>query len=188
MTLIALVRHGETEWNRLGKVQGNSDIPLNDTGRMQAAGAGEALRGGDYDMIVSSPLSRANETAEIIARAVGLEVSAHYEGLKERYYGVAEGMTATDYYAAFPDRQATNAETLDELLERALGALREIAAAAGERSVIAVAHGGLIAAVLRHASNGSLPREGEYVANCSQQILDVSGESIRVIGYNGTPR
>jgi len=188
VTLIVLVRHGETEWNRLGKVQGHSNIPLNDTGRAQAAGAGEALRGGDYQVLVASPLDRANETAEIIGRAVGLEVSTHYDGLKERFYGVAEGMTATEYYATFPDRQATNAETLDELTERALTTLREIAASAGDRDVIAVAHGGLIATVLRHASGGSLPREGEYVANCSQQIVEVSGDEIRVIGYNGTPR
>jgi len=188
VTLIALVRHGETEWNRLGKVQGHSDIPLNDAGRAQAAGAGEALRGGDYGLLVSSPLGRANETAEIIGRAVGLEVSATYDGLKERFYGVAEGMTASEYYASFPDRQATNAETVDELTARALDTLREIAASAGGRDVIAVAHGGLIAAVLRHASGGSLPRENEYVANCSQQIIDVTGDAVRVIGYNGTPR
>jgi broad specificity phosphatase PhoE len=115
-------------------------------------------------------------------------VSAHYDGLKERFYGVAEGMTAGEYYAAFPDRQATNAETIDELTERALAALREIAASAGDRDVIAVTHGGLIATVLRHASGGSLPREDEYIANCSQQIIEVSDDSIRVIGYNGTRR
>ena len=186
--MIALVRHGETEWNRLGKVQGHSNIPLNDAGRAQAAGAGEALRGGDYEVLVSSPLDRANETAEIIGRAVGLEVSGHYDGLKERFYGVAEGMTATEYYATFPDRQATNAETLDELTERAVATLRDIAASSGGRDVIAVAHGGLIAAVLRWASEGALPREGEFIANCSQQILEVTGEAIRVVGYNGTPR
>ena len=188
MTLIALVRHGETEWNRLGKVQGHSNIPLNDAGRAQAAGAGEALSGGDYGLLVSSPLERAHETAEIIGRAVGLTVSATYDGLKERYYGAAEGMTANEYYATFPDRQATNAETVDELTERAARTLREIAASAGDQDVIAVAHGGLIAAVLRVASDGSLPREDEYIANCSQQILEVSGDRLRVIGYSGTHR
>lgn len=188
MTLIALVRHGETEWNRLGKVQGHSDIPLNDAGRAQAAGAGEALRGGDYRVLVSSPLARANETAEIIGRAVGLEVSAHYDGLRERFYGVAEGMTASEYYATFPDRQATNAETVDELTERAIRTVREIAASTDGRDAIAVAHGGLIAAVLRFVSDGSLPREDEYIANCSQQILEVEGDEIRIVGYNGTHR
>jgi len=188
VTLIALVRHGETEWNRLGRVQGHSDIPLNDTGRAQAAGAGEALRGGDYRGLYASPLDRAKETAEIIGRATGLGEPVLHAGLKERLYGEAEGMTALDYWSTYPDRNAPGSESSIELQERALAALAEIAEEAGADPVIAVAHGGLISTILRYASGGSLPREGEHVGNGSQQIVEVIGPDVRVIGYNGSPR
>ena len=188
MTLIALVRHGETEWNRLGRVQGHSDIPLNDTGRAQAAAAGEALRGGDYRRLVASPLVRAEETAEIIGRATGLGAPSLHDGLKERMYGEAEGMSALDYWSTYPDRNAPGSETSLELQERALTTLAQIAEQAGPDPVIAVAHGGLISAILRYASDGALPREGEHVGNGSQQIVDVTGDEVRVVGYNGSPR
>lgn len=188
MTLIALVRHGETEWNRLGRVQGHSDIPLNDTGRAQAAGAGEALRGGDYRRLFASPLDRAKETAEIIGRATGLGEPVLHAGLKERMYGEAEGMTALDYWSTYPDRNAPGSETSNELQARALATLEEIADTAGPDPVIAVAHGGLISTILRYASDGALPREGEHVGNGSQQIVEVTGSDVRVIGYTGSPR
>ncbi|WP_308291533.1 histidine phosphatase family protein [Microbacterium sp. G2-8] len=185
MTIIALVRHGETEWNREGRVQGHSDIPLNDTGRAQAQGAAEALRGGDYARIVASPLLRARETAEIIGRAIGLTAPALYDGLKERGYGEAEGMHAAEYWERYPGGvDVPGAETNDEVLARALDTLARIAA--DGTPAIAVAHGGLISRVLRHASDGRYPRAGERIGNGSQQILDVTDDGIRVIGYSGT--
>jgi uncharacterized phosphatase len=72
MTRFFLVRHGETEWNRLRKIQGVSDIPLNDTGRAQAAALGDILSRHRFDLIVSSPLSRALETARIVATKLGM--------------------------------------------------------------------------------------------------------------------
>jgi uncharacterized phosphatase len=73
MTLIYLVRHGETEWNRQRRIQGSTDIPLNDIGREQAARTGRLLSRRDWAGIASSPLSRAFETGSIIARAVGVD-------------------------------------------------------------------------------------------------------------------
>ncbi|WP_197517297.1 histidine phosphatase family protein [Microbacterium karelineae] len=187
MTIIALVRHGETEWNREGRVQGHSDIPLNDTGRTQAHAAAAALRGGDYARLYASPLLRAQETAEIIGRAIGLGEPALRGGLRERGYGVAEGMFATEYWERFPGGvDVPEAETNEEVLDRALATLREIADEAGDAPAIAVAHGGLISRVLRHASEGRLPRAGERIANGSQQIIELTGSDLRVIGYNGS--
>ncbi|MGO3556027.1 MAG: histidine phosphatase family protein, partial [Microbacterium gubbeenense] len=91
-------------------------------------------------------------------------------------------------WSTYPDRNAPGSESSIELQERALAALEEIAEEAGADPVIAVAHGGLISTILRYASGGSLPREGEHVGNGSQQIVEVIGPDVRVIGYNGSPR
>ena len=90
---IALVRHGQTAWNFERRLQGTTDIPLNDTGREQAATVAPRLTG-TWDVVVSSPLGRARETAQIIADALGLELGGTYPDVVERHYGDAEGATA----------------------------------------------------------------------------------------------
>lgn len=189
MTLIALVRHGETDWNRAGRVQGHSDIPLNDTGRAQAAAAGEALRGGEYTHLFASPLARAKETAEIIGRTIGLGDPQLRGGLRERNYGAAEGLLVADFWQRFPGgRDVPDAETVDDLRERAFATLEEIADVAGDGPVVAVAHGGLIGQILRHITDGELPRPDERIGNGSQQIIELTSAGARVIGYHGSPR
>ena len=94
MTLIYLVRHGETDWNLARRIQGSTDIPLNDTGRLQAERTGRLLARRSWDGIASSPLSRAFETGTIIADAVGIDPSRIdlLDSLAERRYGEAEGL------------------------------------------------------------------------------------------------
>ena len=86
------VRHGETDWNRNGLLQGFTDIPLNDTGRAQARDAINVLRDHPIDRIVASPLQRARHTAEIINEALQKPLS-FCDGLRERHFGVLEGKT-----------------------------------------------------------------------------------------------
>lgn len=93
---MVLVRHGQTDWNKAGKLQGQVDIPLNATGREQAAAAAEGLRGGGWTRVVTSPLGRALETGSIIARALGLPEPTTHEGLLERAYGDLEGVRDVD--------------------------------------------------------------------------------------------
>lgn len=102
MTRFFLVRHGETEWNKKRIIQGVSDIPLNDTGRAQAASVGAILARHSFDLIVSSPLSRALETATIIARRLGMPAPVVIEDLKERNYGEAEGSSGADLDQRYP--------------------------------------------------------------------------------------
>ncbi|MGI6877558.1 histidine phosphatase family protein [Microbacterium sp. gxy059] len=187
MTLIALVRHGQTEWNREGRLQGLSDIPLNDTGRAQAAAAAEALRGGDWELLVASPLVRARETAEIIGSALGLGEPAVRPDLRERAYGDAEGMRLEEYWERYPGGvEIPGAETDEEVVARARRELRAIADDAEGRPVIAVAHGGLIARLLRDVTGGRLPRTGERIGNGSQQVIEVAGSDLRVVSYSGS--
>lgn len=87
-----VLRHGQTDWNLNARLQGSTDIPLNDTGRGQARRAAEILRDQGLDRIVASPLSRALETAQIVGQALGLEPVTDVR-LIERNFGLFEGMT-----------------------------------------------------------------------------------------------
>jgi probable phosphoglycerate mutase len=89
------VRHGETTWNKEGRIQGHTDIPLNDTGRQQAEQAVSVLARAPIDVIVASSLSRAYETAAIINAGLQKPLVVE-EGLKERNYGAFEGLNITD--------------------------------------------------------------------------------------------
>src|SRR5689334_7037388 len=96
MTVLTLVRHGETDWNRARRIQGLTDIPLNDTGRTQARDAATGLLH-QLDptvpvVVAASDLARARETAEIIAETLGAQTPRLYPDLRERGYGQAEGV------------------------------------------------------------------------------------------------
>src|SRR5436305_12534 len=126
MTDLVLVRHGETEWNRLGRVQGLTDIPLNETGRRQAHQAGRRLSHEHWDGIASSPLARAAQTAEIIAREVGLPAPELVEALVERNYGDAEGLTGEEIDRRFAGVLHAR-EPREPVLDRAKPALIALA-------------------------------------------------------------
>lgn len=149
MTNLYLVRHGETDWNRARRIQGSTDIPLNDTGRAQAATTGALLARRDWDAIVASPLSRAFETAQIIADQVGLPTPSQEASLVERRYGEAEGLDYRQVDAIYPaDADVPGRETRDEVMARVVPTLLTIAADHPGDNVIIVSHGGVIRAVL----------------------------------------
>jgi uncharacterized phosphatase len=165
MTAFALVRHGETDWNRERRIQGSTDIPLNETGRSQAAATGALLAGRQWSRIVASPLSRAAETAAIIAEAVGLGGPELDPALVERNYGDAEGLTGAELDALYPDGAAVpGRESREAVGERVVAALHRIAAAHPGEGVIIVAHGGVIRSVLEAVAPG---RHREPITNGS---------------------
>ena len=201
MTLLTLVRHGETDWNRDRRIQGSTDIPLNDTGRAQARDAAAALREQLErsaallePRVVSSDLSRARETARIIAAELGLPAPAAYRELRERSYGEAEGVDAAEFVRRWGDwhtAEVPGAEPWPLLRERALRALGEVvrdvrrATAPAPASVIVVTHGALIREVIRHATGGELPLTGERLANGSAYALLYERERLRLLSYAG---
>ena len=132
MTTLLLVRHGETDWNAARRIQGSTDIPLNDTGREQARETAAALAArfaGQAPVVASSDLSRARETAEIIAEALGVAGPRLYPQLRERSYGVAEGMTIEEYlerFGAFDRENVPEAESTPHLRARAVSAARRV--------------------------------------------------------------
>ena len=102
VTTILLARHGETDWNREGRWQGWADAPLNDTGRAQARELAEQLRSTPFDAVYSSDLSRAHETAEIVAAPHGVPVISD-AGLREIDVGSWSGLTRAELQERFPD-------------------------------------------------------------------------------------
>jgi len=165
-----LVRHGETEWNRIGRWQGATDIPLSDVGRAQARLLAARLRDSRIAAVYASQLSRALETAQILAAGLGAPAPTVDPRLRERGYGAFEGLTREECAERFPrvweqylaDRRVVppNAEPQAQVTERITAAMLEIAAAAGDRpdaeAILVVSHGGVIRSFV-HAVTGVVP-------------------------------
>lgn len=154
-TLLYLVRHGETDWNQQRRIQGSTDVPLNDTGRAQAAATAELLARRSFDAVVASPLSRASETGAIIAARLGLPAPTFDDGLVERAYGEAEGLTDVDIRATFPDDVIPGRESRKAVVARALETLGEIAVRFDGGSVVVATHGAVIRSVVNELAPGT---------------------------------
>ncbi len=149
MTRLIVWRHGNTDWNAAGRVQGQSDVPLNDLGREQARAAAPLLAALRPDVIVASDLRRAADTAAALAAVTGLPVRPDPR-LRERYFGLWQGLLLTEAAERHPDEYArwragepdpgAGIETLDDLGKRMGAALQEAADAGG--TVVVATHGG----------------------------------------------
>ena len=155
MTHVLLIRHGETEWNAAGRVQGHSESPLSERGRTQAAALAARLALAPLHAIYASDLGRALDTAAPIAAAHGLPVHS-LVNLRERHYGDWEGLTLTDLETDYPadwhryhklrefDFPVPGAETWPEVKARVVSTLHEILTnhTGREETVALVGHGG----------------------------------------------
>ncbi|MBF4588133.1 histidine phosphatase family protein [Curtobacterium sp. VKM Ac-2887] len=166
-TLLYLVRHGETDWNAQRRIQGSTDIPLNDTGRRQATEAAELLTRRQFDAVVASPLSRAAETGAIIADRLGLAAPVTYAGLAERSYGEAEGLTDTEVTAEYPHDDIPGRESRSALLARITETLGEIAVRFDGGVVVVATHGAVIRSVVNEAAPGTADRHATPIRNGS---------------------
>ena len=196
MTDLYIVRHGQTAWNLERRIQGVTDIPLDDTGREQARDAALALSETLADAgplrVVTSDLVRARETARIIAEVLGADEPRVYPDLRERAYGEAEGALVDEFrdrWGEWHIAQVPGAEPWDQLRARGIRGLLRVAEDAGPTatSIVAVSHGGMIGELIRHASDGALPRPGERIGNGSLHRFAVSDGALRLISYSGTP-
>lgn len=149
MTLIYLVRHGQTDWNLQHRIQGSTDIPLNDDGRRQAERAGKLLSRRSWDRLYSSPLSRAFETASIIGSTIGWHTPDTLDALVERNYGAAEGMTNTEIDERYPgDTEVPGREPRAAVAGRVMPALLSLAQKHPGEHILVVTHGAVIRTVL----------------------------------------
>ncbi len=172
-TRICMVRHGETEWNTERRIQGHIDIGLNNTGLRQAELAGKCLRDAGIAAVYGSDLKRAWVTAQTIAASVGLVPIAVPE-MRERCYGIFEGLTYAEAKARHPEAYAffeardTNyayghGESLKALFARVTGKLIEIATAHPGQSVVVVSHGGVLDIVNRFVRGSSLETPRDFL-------------------------
>lgn len=150
-----MVRHGETDWNAIGMLQGRTDIPLNETGIQQAEECSEFLKTSQWDVIITSPLKRAKQTAEIINKN-GILPVVEMEEFLERDYGDAEGMTYEERISKFPDKIYPNQEEREFLNKRVIEGIEKINRRYGDNKILLVAHGAVINAILAVLSNGKI--------------------------------
>lgn len=182
MTRFFLVRHGETEWNRERRIQGVSDIPLNDTGRAQAAALGDILVGHNFDLIVSSPLSRADETARIIAQRLGMPAPITVPDLIERNYGEAEGSSGADLDRRYPPgTDIPGREDREVVTQRAVRVLHDMAIRHPHADIVAVAHGAVIRSVVDYAAPGL---HKEPITNCSVHSFSLFAGTLELVAFD----
>jgi probable phosphoglycerate mutase len=186
MTKFAIVRHGVTDWNVEGRMQGHRDIHLNHTGLIQAARIAERLQQEHWDIIVFSDLYRATQTAMCIADTNGIECRIADPRLRERNFGELEGTTIgerTVRWGADWKDLAHGVEREESLLNRALNCMEELAKVYGNQKIVIVTHGGWI----RQFFNGVFPNEMlDHPNNTSLSIIGRDAESWQCYLYNCT--
>lgn len=194
-THLVLLRHGLTDWNAQGRIQGHADEPLNAVGREQARAASEALRQAPLAAIYSSDLQRARLTAEIIGAPHALEPIVD-ERLREINCGLWEGKTWVEVNRAHPEiqghyaagidfRRGETGESITEMVERAIPAARGIVAAHPGQVVLAVAHGLLIQRLAQSLVGlDPAPRILGSVGNTHTTTISFAGERAWLASHN----
>ena len=184
-TIIGLLRHGQTDWNIDMRLQGISDIAMNETGHRQAQEAAIVLGAQQWCRVISSPLSRAIETANYVANALGVTEVLVEPLLLERSFGDAEGSSYEEWRERLNSGLVANgAETGQELEDRANRLLDSLAKAYIDQRVVAVSHGALIRKIISIVSGGELPREGDRFGNASLTTLQYDGLSWSILNYD----
>ena len=185
-TILGLLRHGQTDWNVEGRLQGTSDIPLNETGLKQAQAAAGAIKADEWDFVITSPLQRARQTAQQIVDKHLLGELTVDDRLLERAFGEAEGLSYEQWKTLYdPAVGVTGGENLEQLELRAKRMLSEFAEEFNGRRVLAVSHGAYIRKLVRIASNKRLPLEGERFANTSLTKLVFKDGLWQILHYDG---
>ncbi|HWA36966.1 MAG TPA: histidine phosphatase family protein [Burkholderiales bacterium] len=170
---LCMVRHGETAWNAEGRVQGQLDVPLSDTGHAQARAVAQALAGESFDVLYSSDLVRVQQTARPLASLLGKSPILDAR-LRERHYGIFQGMTyaqareeLSEDFLRFrnkdPDYDFQTGESLRAFSARVLQFMQDLLEKEKGRSVLVFTHGGVLEILYRHATSRGLstPRDFE---------------------------
>ena len=197
LTRIVAIRHGETVWNAEMRMQGQLDTTLSERGRWQAGRAADSLAGEGIEAIFSSDLERAFDTAQALARRLGLPITTD-TGLRERGFGVFQGSTYAEIDARWPEQAARwrhhdpdfgpdGGETLREFNARAVATCARIAASQPGRSIAIFTHGGVLDCLYRAGSGVALgaPRSWE-LGNAAINRLLYTPRGFTLVGWSDT--
>ncbi len=182
LTRVIVVRHGQTEWNVEARIQGQGDSKLTAEGRAQARAIAARLAAQPFDVLVSSDLGRAAETARAIAERCGKPIVLDAR-LRERHFGVGEGMTYEEVDSAYPgafarirnvdpDFVIPGGESRRQLHERVVSAMDSIARTHDGKTIVVVTHGGVLATFFRHVH--AIPLDVAHpiaITNASYNVL-----------------
>jgi 2,3-bisphosphoglycerate-dependent phosphoglycerate mutase len=197
VTRVVAVRHGETSWNAELRMQGQLDTVLSARGRWQAQRAAEALTGSGIDAIIASDLARAFDTAQAIARQLGLDVGID-PGLRERCFGIFEGYSYNEIGARWPveaerwrhhdpDFGPDEGETLRAFDARSIATATRIAAAHSGRSIAIVTHGGVLDCLYRAAAGITLEAPRSWaLGNAAINRLLYTPRGFTLVGWSDT--
>jgi len=196
-TVLFAVRHGETEWNLVEKQQGHLDSPLTDRGIRQAGFLADALVNRHIDILFSSDLGRALQTAEIIAEKLSLPVHPDSR-LRERHLGIMQGLTGREFAGRYPDEALRfssgdpdyvlpgGGESARQLFDRCIQCAEDLALRHAGKIILIVGHGGTLSSFFRKATSTPLggPRRFSLFNACinsfgisnGQWRLDTWGE------------
>jgi 2,3-bisphosphoglycerate-dependent phosphoglycerate mutase len=196
-TRILAIRHGETAWNRDSRIQGQLDIPLNETGRWQAQRLALALADETIDAVYASDLLRAMQTAQALTQASRRPIAAD-AGLRERGFGVFEGLTFSEVEQRWPqlserwrrrdpDFGPDGGEVLHEFYARSVRTATRLAAAHPGQTIALVAHGGVLDCLYRAATRIDLgaPRSWQ-LGNASINRLLYTPQGFVLVGWSDT--
>jgi probable phosphoglycerate mutase len=194
MIHVFVARHGETDWNREGRWQGQGGPGLNETGRIQARALAMRLSALHVDALYTSDLARARETAEIAATATGLTPVLE-PGLREVDVGDWRGLTRDEVSRRDPDGYRRwlagqagwkGGETYDQMHERVLAAVDRLVAASAVGRIAVVSHGGAVRALAAHAVGlpGHERLRIDGARNCSLTTLAYGSDGARLVAYN----
>ncbi len=197
ITRITAIRHGETPWNVDTRIQGQLDIGLNAKGRWQAERAGAALAADDIDVVYSSDLWRAYDTALSVAKPHGLDVQTD-EALRERGFGEFEGKTFAEIEAAMPEQALLwrkrvpdfappGGESLLQLRERVTQCIRALAEKNVGKHIAIVSHGGVMDVLYRAATGLDIQAARTWdLHNAAINRLLWNGEHLSLVGWADT--
>jgi len=186
-TRICIIRHGETDWNVVKRIQGHTDVPLNETGRAQALAMAFNAAHHRFHAIYSSDLLRASETARVLAQREDQEVKLLPQ-LRERHFGLFQGITADEgaslypaayahYVARDPDYDFETGESLRRFAERVADGIDWLVRHHSGQTIAAVSHSGVLDIVYRRATGRSLTTPRDFkIPNCGLNWFHFDGQ------------
>ncbi len=183
---VCLVRHGETDWNREDRLQGREDIELNDRGREQARVTAAYLQRYNWNVIVTSPLKRAQETATIIAHHLGIKQVDVMPEFVQRDYGAASGLTYAEIDRIFPDNVIPRIEDRYSLTVRCMEGLNSLPSKYPSSNIVVVTHSAVIKAILGAVSGHEVNVGGRHMGNAGVSLLQFHGGTWEIESYNAT--